>query len=445
MNVTKFLTTLISWYILFPASVLCYVAMKHQLRYDVRRTHIIVTCTLLALSITGAVLKSIFVIPRNALIPIIVLPAIIVYVKLIKAPIYKALSVAVLVFAFMSFFLNIANGFDAAIHPHGVLNDFSLDAAVFLAVITTLFTLLVYRPVSHMASQVIDGLDNPKVYMTSVPVWGIFLAFNLLISPRKYETLHVNLMQIAYWGTLTLFFTLLCLLCVLFYYIVSDMMEKAAMEERNRMLEIQESFYQAQMRYIDEGARMRHDFKHTIATLDDLSVKGDLQAIRDYLNQYKSLQPERETMSFCRNVPVNAILNYYAHLSEEMNIAMDLEIDMPNEPGIPDVELCSLLGNVLENAILACGDVPEPERSIDLDVRIKGGSNLIIVCTNSFDGNPRIKDGKYLSTRRGGSGLGLKSIASTAAKYGGIARFHHEDREFYSDVMIPIGKTEDKD
>ena len=167
--------------------MLCYVAMKNQQRYDVRRTHIIVTGTLLALSVTGAVLKSIFVIPRNALIPIIVLPAIIVYVKLIKAPIYKTLSVAVLVFAFMSFFLNIANGFDAAIHPHGVLNDFSLAAAIFLAVITTIFTLLVYRPVSHMASQVIDGLDIPRVYMTSVPVWGIFLAFNLLISPRKYE------------------------------------------------------------------------------------------------------------------------------------------------------------------------------------------------------------------------------------------------------------------
>ena len=70
----------------------------------------------------------------------------------------------------------------------------------------------------------------------------------------------MNLMQIAYWGTLILFFTLLCLLCVLFYYIVSDMMEKAAMEERNRMLEIQESFYQAQMRYIDKTRELRHDF-----------------------------------------------------------------------------------------------------------------------------------------------------------------------------------------
>ena len=55
-----------------------------------------------------------------------------------------------------------------------------------------------------------------------------------------------------------------------------------------------------------------------------------------------------------------------------------------------------------------------------------------------------MKDGQYLSTRSGGSGLGLKSITSTAAKYGGMARFYHESNEFCSDVMIPIGKTDVK-
>lgn len=437
MNLTAFFTSLITWYLIFPSAMLCFAAMKNQLRYDIKKTRILIISTFLSAALIVSLLKSFFVIPRNALIPIIIIPSFIAYVKCIKAPIYKALSVAVLVFAFMSFIVNIANGFDAELHPHGVLNDFSLEAAIFQAMIATLFTILVYRPVSRKSPQIIDGLDIPRVYYASVPIWGIFLVFNLLISPRKYETIHVNLMQIAYWGTLILLFTLLCLLCILFYYIVSDMMEKAAMEEKNRMLEIQESFYQAQMRYIDESARVRHDFRHTIATLDDLSVKGDLQAIRDYLNQYKSLQPEKKTMSFCRNAPVNAILNYYAHLSEDMHIGMDMEIDIPKEPCIPDVELCSLLGNILENAILACGDVPEADRFIDLAIRIKGGSNLIIICTNSFDGNPRMKDGQYLSTRSGGSGLGLKSIASTAAKYGGMARFNHEGREFCSDVMIP--------
>lgn len=443
MNATAFFTSLITWYLIFPSAMLSFAAMKNQMRYDKRKTLIIVLPTILTSILIVAVLKSVFVIPRNALIPIIIIPSFIAYAKCVKAPLYKSLSVSVLVFAFMSFFVNIANGFDAALHPSGVLNDFSLEAAIFQAVIATIFTLIVFGPASRKAAQIIDGLDTPRVYIASVFVWSIFLVFNLLISPRKYETLHVNLMQMAYWGTLILFFTLLCLLCALFYYIVSGMMEKAAMEEKNRMLEIQESSYQAQMRYIDESERARHDFKHTIATLYDLSMKGDNNAIRDYLCQYRSLQPEREAMSFCNNVPVNAILNYYAHLSGKMNISMDLEIDIPKNPGIPDVELCSLIGNILENAVLACGDVPEADRFIDFALRIKGGSNLIIVCTNSFNGTPRMKDGRYLSTRSGGSGLGLKSISSTAAKYGGIARFSHEDGEFSSDVMIPVRENDE--
>ena len=336
--------------------MLSFAAMKNQMRYDKRKTRIILLPTLLTSILIVAVLKSVFVIPRNALIPIIIIPSFIAYAKCVKAPLYKSLSVSVLVFAFMSFFVNIANGFDAALHPSGVLNDFSLEAAIFQAVIATVFTLIVFGPASRKAAQIIDGLDTPRVYIASVFVWSIFLVFNLLISPRKYETLHVNLMQMAYWGTLILFFTLLCLLCALFYYIVSDMMEKAAMEEKNRMFEIQESFYQAQMRYIDESARARHDFKHTIATLYDLSMKGDNNAISDYLCQYRSLQPEREAMSFCNNVPVNAILNYYAHLSGKMNISMDLEIDIPKNPGIPDVDVvpgAAVDGQVFDAHVLA--------------------------------------------------------------------------------------------
>ena len=440
MNVTAFWTSLITWYLIFPSAVLCYAVMKSQIRYNVKKTMIVVIITYVTTSLIVALHRSFFDIPRNALIPVIIIPSFIMYVKTITAPIYKTLSVAVLVFAFMTFFVNIANGFDAAIHPHATLNEFSLEAAVFQAVIATVFTILIYRPVSRKASLIIDGLDMPRIYYASVPVWGIFLAFNLLISPRKYETLHVNMMQIAYWGTLILFFTLLCLLCILFYYIVSEMMEKAAMEEKNRMLEIQKSFYQAQMRYIDESARVRHDFKHVIATLDELSAKEDFEAIRDYIYQYRLLQPEREATNFCMNTPVNAILNHYAHMAKDLSISMDLEIDIPKEPGIPDVELCSIIGNIMENAILACGDVDEDERFIDLAIRLKNSSNLVIVCTNSFDGKPRMKDGRYLSTRSFGSGLGLKSITSTTAKHGGMARFYHEGDEFFSDVMIPTGE-----
>ena len=63
---------------------------------------------------------------------------------------------------------------------------------------------------------------------------------------------------------------------------------------------------------------------------------------------------------------------------------------------------------------------------------------IYIACTNSFGRPLKIKNGIYLSTHRNGSGIGLQSIQVSAAGYGGIARFSHEDGEFYSEVMLPL-------
>lgn len=45
---------------------------------------------------------------------------------------------------------------------------------------------------------------------------------------------------------------------------------------------------------------------------------------------------------------------------------------------------------------------------------------------------------RYLTTRPGGTGLGLESIHATAEKYNGTARFHHEGKIFCTDIRIPL-------
>lgn len=44
----------------------------------------------------------------------------------------------------------------------------------------------------------------------------------------------------------------------------------------------------------------------------------------------------------------------------------------------------------------------------------------------------------YLSTHKGGHGIGLSSIAATAERYGGIAKFSHEGNEFHSDITLHV-------
>ncbi len=81
-------------------------------------------------------------------------------------------------------------------------------------------------------------------------------------------------------------------------------------------------------------------------------------------------------------------------------------------------------------------EVPEGSRFIDFGIRTEKGGSICIVSPNSFSGNVSMQNGTYMSTRIGGMGLGLKSIISTAGKYGGRARFSHEGTEFYADVIL---------
>ena len=69
---------------------------------------------------------------------------------------------------------------------------------------------------------------------------------------------------------------------------------------------------------------------------------------------------------------------------------------------------------------------------------VEDGVQLYIVSVNSFNGVVRMSGGRYLSTNRKGEGIGLASIASTAAAYGGVAAFSHEGKRFYCNVAIPI-------
>ena len=65
---------------------------------------------------------------------------------------------------------------------------------------------------------------------------------------------------------------------------------------------------------------------------------------------------------------------------------------------------------------------------------------LYIVVVNSFNGVARQRDGRYVSTKSDGSGVGLASVASTAENYGGVAQFSHDEKLFYSNIAIPLNK-----
>ena len=200
---------------------------------------------------------------------------------------------------------------------------------------------------------------------------------------------------------------------------------------------MQESQYHAQQQYIAESARLRHDFRQQLHSLAEMAVDGNYEQLTEHLLGCVNALP-KQPVNYCENLPLNALFSYYGSLMDDARIQRNWKIALPSEAAfkITDMELCSLLGNILENVWQGCQSVPPQNRYHELTICVKHETSLYIVSSNSFDGQVKKENGVYLSTRKNGSGIGLSSIATIAERHHGIAQFSNTEDTFVIDVVV---------
>ena len=186
------------------------------------------------------------------------------------------------------------------------------------------------------------------------------------------------------------------------------------------------------------STRVRHDFRHTLHTLKMLADEKEYDSLNQYLKKYINALPVSHVITYCQNNSVNALLNYLIPIARESAVDIRIYINIPEHLPVTDIDLCSILGNVLENAIDGCKTVSSEKRSVQLSVTTRHDSYLYIVSTNTFDGIVKKEKNQYQTTRKNGHGIGLSSIQLTVEKYNGTVQFSNDDSRFYVDIMIPI-------
>ena len=435
----EFLTIFLHELIVIPAAALCFFPMKNQLKYSLAKMALrMLLLSVIFVPLMAWVTYRFALKPNTVLLPMLMVFYVCYHRGLTVSP-DRSFAVFSYVCALMSLVSNFANGYDALKNPMSGANTFSMDNSLFSLMLCMAFAALMFYPFQRFGSILIDRLILPRVWYMTVPISALFLSINLLFRPQKYQTLYTNNVFLAFWGALAMMTTTLLLLTVIFYYIVSGILREMETIEKNRMLEMQQSQYIKQQNYMQATAAERHNFRQTIRTLESLAKAKDYEALEKYLKQYVGTMPKNDVTGFCRNHAVNALLNYYAENAKSEQIALHWVIDIPDSCRIDDTDLCNVIGNLLENAITACRDVPEEDRIIKLYIENPDQNEyLYIAVSNSFSGKVRMAKGRYLSTRHSGNGIGLSSIASIAKKNGGSAKFYHEGNVFYADIIMGL-------
>lgn len=182
----------------------------------------------------------------------------------------------------------------------------------------------------------------------------------------------------------------------------------------------------------------RHDYHNHIQALKVCLAQREYAQMEEYLNQMDSSLYSVDQLVKTGNLMLDAILNSKIALIREKQIQVEFTVSVPAQMPVKGIDLCVLLGNLLDNAMEACEQVGENERRfirIYMDV-MKG--QLYICITNSMNGRAKKRGGVYSSTKEEGHGFGLGRIDRIVKQYGGYLNRQSEENIFSTEVMLPL-------
>ena len=244
--------------------------------------------------------------------------------------------------------------------------------------------------------------------------------------------------------TMAIIFTTSALGVVLFHQSEKDAM-KVEMQEIRHLSELEQAHYQEIEKRREEMAKIRHDYNNQLASVRFLLRSGKIEESDQMLAALSERIESTREYPYCGIPIINAILSEKKLLCEEQGTRLTAEISLPDELSVNNLDLCSALGNLLDNAIRACGKLTnrtedgETENSritgnaaapeIRLSCGIRNGY-LIVKTVNPSGNGPGVKPE--------GTGYGHKILRDLAKRYQGDFFTEYKDGTFTAQLSLRV-------
>lgn len=179
--------------------------------------------------------------------------------------------------------------------------------------------------------------------------------------------------------------------------------------------------------------RMRHDFKHHMCVIDALLDKNKVEEAKSYIKDYIG-STSALTYVDTGNEYLNAILNSKITYAKKNNINITTVIAGEIE-GINNIDMCNLMGNLIDNAVEGCADTEEK----DIVVKILSEETFIRISVANTISSSVLEKNASLNTSKKDSenhGFGTKSIKKIASKYNGYADYFEEENRFFANITL---------
>ena len=229
---------------------------------------------------------------------------------------------------------------------------------------------------------------------------------------------------------------ILCVLSLDLYllYVILKINRYNRIRQENELLKQQHMFHtkyaeSVQQQY-DEVRALRHDWKHCLSALSMLLGEEKFDEARSFINKYSDIVEAPNSYIRTENELLDAIINSKLSQTYQYKIKTSCAVSSSCKQ-IDGIDLCNLLGNLLDNAIEASLKVPNSEAAIVLKIWGETEKTMIFVkntiAESVLKSNPILRTNKPIKNRHG---IGMKTIKSIVDRYNGLIDIYEEDDSF---------------
>lgn len=258
--------------------------------------------------------------------------------------------------------------------------------------------------------------------------------------PLIMAVMGLSMIFFVFYGVLTDQLLLFLGLSLLLYGVGSANQRFLRRSYEERMMEYQNKILVQQMEEVNNIYQImrgwRHDYHNHLQNLKAQLRMNQIPEAQAYLNELEQDLDDIYELVDSGNLNVDAILNSKLSMALKKDIALDYKATVPPKLKVTDLDLCVILGNLIDNAMEACETV-ESGRFIRLYIGVFK-QQLYISLSNATSEVVRKLDEEYITHKRGNHGHGLKRINLEVEKYGGYINRKNEPGIFVTEIMLPL-------
>lgn len=301
-----------------------------------------------------------------------------------------------------------------------------------------LLTVSVYAGVLALATRALSWNGRPL----SLTQWLIFTVFPLqqTVCLITMFRLYAQFPEAVNWPRMSVLILLFAVSDVALFCLIEQTARKAELETANRLLndqlDNQLKHYSALVDQYEDNRRIRHDIAHHMHTIQLLLESDRRQEATAYAGELMRQQEHSSQLGQCENPLVDAFLFSRIREARQAGIPVEASVVLPRRLPIANVDLVILFGNLMDNAVEACGQVASPFIRLEAGLR---KDYLVVTETNPAPADDTRKKRRIPQLERG---IGLHILTDLAGRYHGSCIQEVRDGQFTVSIALQLPENQ---